>query len=120
MCFDYANLGNEKLADFIGEVPDYQIWSITSSCLALAWSFNTYQATRMNGALDFTKNPAGRITLLLSCICQISSRLVILVTRPFHKNQILEIHIAQSGFLVFGSIETNVRKCVFPKYVSFP
>ena len=80
MCFDYANLGNEKLADFIGEVPDYQIWSITSSCLALAWSFNTYQATRMNGALDFTKNPAGRITLLLSCICQISSRLVILVT----------------------------------------
>ena len=80
MCFDYANIGNEKLADFIGEVPDYQIWSITSSCLALAWSFNTYQATRMNGALDFTKNPAGRITLLLSCICQISSRLVILVT----------------------------------------
>ena len=40
--------------------------------------------------------------------------------RPFHKNQILEIHIAQTGFLVLGPIETNVRKCVFPKYASFP
>ena len=36
------------------------------------------------------------------------------------KNQILEIHIAQTGFLVLGPIETNVRKCVFPKYASFP
>ena len=39
---------------------------------------------------------------------------------PFHKNQILDIHIAQTWFLVLGSIETNVRKWVFPKYVSFP
>ena len=36
------------------------------------------------------------------------------------KNQNLEIHIAQTGFLVLGPIETNVRKCVFPKYASFP
>ena len=27
---------------------------------------------------------------------------------PSHKNQILEINIAQSGFLVLGSIETNM------------
>ena len=45
---------------------------------------------------------------------------IMVVIRLFHKTQILEIHIAQSGFLVLGSIETNVRKCVFPKYVSFP
>ena len=34
--------------------------------------------------------------------------------RPFHRNQILEIHIAPNGFLVLGPIETNVRKCVLP------
>ena len=31
-----------------------------------------------------------------------------LVIRLFHKTQILEINIAQSGFLVLGSIETNM------------
>ena len=45
---------------------------------------------------------------------------IMVVIRLFHKTQTLEIHIAQSGFLVLGSIETNVRKCVFSKYVSFP
>ena len=41
-------------------------------------------------------------------------------TRRFHKNQIWEIHIAQSGLLVLGPVETNVRKCIFPEYVPFP
>ena len=40
--------------------------------------------------------------------------------RQFHKNQVLEWHIAQSGFLVLGPIEISVRKCVFPTYVSLP
>ena len=35
-------------------------------------------------------------------------------------NQILEIHIAQCWLLVLGPIETYVRKCISPKYVSFP
>ena len=37
----------------------------------------------------------------------------VLCTNTLDKKQILEIHIAQSGF-------RNVRKCVFPEYVSFP
>ena len=80
ICFDYSHLLDSKVVDFVFDVPDIQVVSVISSCLALAWSFNTYQATRMNGALDFSKNPAGRIILLLSCICQISSRLFIMIT----------------------------------------
>ena len=38
---------------------------------------------------------------------------------PFHNNQILEIHIAKSLFLVLGPIETDVRKYIFPNYASF-
>ena len=34
--------------------------------------------------------------------------------RLFHKNQDLEIHIAQCLFLVLGPIETDVRKCFAP------
>ena len=34
-----------------------------------------------------------------------------------YENTILEI---QDGLLVHGLIETDVRKCVFPNYVSFP
>ena len=42
------------------------------------------------------------------------------VIRPFHKNPfVLESQDAQSGFLVHGSIEANVRKCDFSNYVSF-
>ena len=37
-----------------------------------------------------------------------------------HKNNILQIQDAQSGLLVHGSIETDVRKCGFSNYVSFP
>ena len=33
---------------------------------------------------------------------------IMVVIRLFHKTQILEINIAQSGFLVLGSIETNM------------
>ena len=41
--------------------------------------------------------------------------------RVFYKNTIFsEIHIAQSWFLVLRPIKTNARKCIFPKYVSFP
>ena len=36
----------------------------------------------------------------------------------FHKNQILEIHIAQSWFLVL--VEINVKKMRFYKYDSSP
>ena len=31
----------------------------------------------------------------------------------FTKTPFLEIHIAQSGFLVLGPTETTVRKCIF-------
>ena len=79
MTYDYSTLLNKSVSDFADEVPELQFWSIVTSCLALAWSFSSYQATKMNGALDFDSNLAGRLVLLLSYLCQISARLVILV-----------------------------------------
>ena len=38
----------------------------------------------------------------------------------FTKTPFLEIHVAQSWFLVLGPIETDVRKRISPKYVPFP
>ena len=51
------------------------------------------------------------------CICIVYTICVRLTVSKF---QILECHIAQSGFLVLGPIEINVRKCVFPKHVPLP
>ena len=79
MTYDYSKLLKKSVTEFADEVPELQFWSIVTSCLALAWSFSSYQATKKNGALDFDSNLAGRLVLLLSCICQISARLVILV-----------------------------------------
>ena len=79
MTYDYSTLLNKSVSDFADEVPELQFWSIVTSCLALAWSFSSYQSTKMNGALDFDSNLAGRLVLLLSYLCQISARLVILV-----------------------------------------
>ena len=78
-CFNYSKLLETNLSDFSKEVPKLQFWSVITSCLTLAWSFNSYKATTMNGALDFSSNLTGRLVLLASCVCQISSRLVILV-----------------------------------------
>ena len=74
MFFEYSKMFEGTVSDFFNDVPELQFWSILTSCLALAWSFSSYQATKMNGALDFTSNFAGRLVLLLSCICQISAR----------------------------------------------
>ena len=52
-----------------------QFWSIVTSIISLSWSFTYYQAVQKKGALDFTSNPFGRLTLLFSNICQITSRL---------------------------------------------
>ena len=79
MFFEYSKMFEGTVSDFFNDVPELQFWSILTSCLALAWSFSSYQATKMNGALDFTSNFAGRLVLLLSCICQISARLVLFV-----------------------------------------
>lgn len=83
VCFNYSKLLETNLSNFSMEVPKLQLWSVITSCLALAWSFNSYQATTMNGALDFSSNLTGRLVLLASCICQISSRLVIFVMFAF-------------------------------------
>ena len=79
MYYDYPKLLSISVTNFAKEIPRLQLWSIIASCLALAWSFSSYKATKMNGALDFTSNFAGRLVLLFSCICQISARLVIFV-----------------------------------------
>ena len=67
MTYDYSTLLNKSVSDFADEVPELQFWSIVTSCLALAWSFSSYQSTKMNGALDFDSNLAGRLVLLLLC-----------------------------------------------------
>ena len=75
MCIHYESLIDLKIT----EISELQFWSIVTSCLSLAWSFNVSQAVMKNGALDFGTNFIGRLVLLLSCICQISARLFIIV-----------------------------------------
>ena len=70
----------ESLVDLkITEISELQFWSNVTSCLSLAWSFNVSQAVMKNGALDFGTNFMGRLILLLSCLCQISARLFIIL-----------------------------------------
>ena len=80
MCFNqYHNLLEEDLSGLLSNVPKLQFWAIFTSCLSLAWSFNTYQASKKTGALDFESNLWGRLVLLGSCICLITSRLFVFV-----------------------------------------
>ena len=80
MCFnEYHNLLEEDLSSFFSNVPKLQFWAIFTSCLSLAWSFNSYQASKKYGALDFKSNLWGRLVLLTSCICLITSRLFVFV-----------------------------------------
>ena len=79
MCFDYHDLLNEDLSNFFSNVPKLQLWAILTSCLSLSWSFNIYLASKKTGALDFDSNIWGRLVLLASCICLITSRLFVFV-----------------------------------------
>ena len=80
MCFNqYHNLLEEDLSSFLSNMPKLQFWAIFTSCLSLAWSFNSYQASKKTGALDFESNLWGRLVLLTSCICLITSRLFVFV-----------------------------------------
>ena len=77
MCINYESLID--LNNLTTEISELQFWSIVTSCLSLAWSFNVSQAVMKNGALDFGTNFMGRLVLLMSCLFQISSRLFIVV-----------------------------------------
>lgn len=79
MCIDFTTYKSLTINDFFGDVHNIQLYSIITSCLALAWSFNSYQARSKNGALDFGANLLGRIVLFSACLCQISSRLFLFV-----------------------------------------
>ena len=79
MCFNYHDLLNEDLSNFFSNVPKLQLWAILTSCLSLSWSFNVYLASKKTGALDFDSNIWGRLVLLASCICLITSRLFVFV-----------------------------------------
>ena len=56
-----------------------QFWSIVTSIMSLSWSFTFHQAIKKNGALDFGANFVGRMTLFLSNLLQITSRLFALI-----------------------------------------
>ena len=75
LCFNYTELFDLNIVMAAQNLPKLQIWSIITSCLSLAWSFNSYQATSKNGALDFNSNPVGRMILFAYCACFIFSRL---------------------------------------------
>ena len=70
---------DQKATDLFFNIKSLQFWSILTSCLSLSWSFTVYQSLKKRGALDFGANPLGRIFLLFSNICQISSRLLAFV-----------------------------------------
>ena len=76
---DYHSLLEQDISDFFSDVPRLQFWAIVTSCLGLSWSFNAYQTSKKTGALDFEANLWGRLVLLTSCICQITSRLFVFV-----------------------------------------
>merc|ERR550517_1496946 len=47
--------------------------------MSLSWSYNAYQTSKKTGALDFDSNIWGRLVLLASCVCLITSRLFVFV-----------------------------------------
>ena len=69
----------QSVNDWFTSVSDLQFWSILTSCISLAWSFNFYQSIKKKGALGFGSNLIGRTLLLVVDILQISSRLVAFV-----------------------------------------
>ena len=77
--FDYHHLLENDLSTFFSNVPRLQFWAIFTSCMSLSWSFNAYQTSQKTGALDFDANLWGRLVLLASCICLITSRLFVFV-----------------------------------------
>ena len=56
-----------------------QLFSMMTSIISLAWSFAFYKASMKREALDFDVNPLGRIVIILSNLCMITSRLIALV-----------------------------------------
>ena len=70
---DNAFNTNQSVNDWIDKVSKLQFWSILTSCISLAWSFNFYQSVKKRGALGFGSNAIGRIILLLANIFQVSS-----------------------------------------------
>ena len=56
-----------------------QFVSMLTSIVSLAWSFAFYKAAMKREALDFDVNPLGRIFLILSNLCMVTSRLTALV-----------------------------------------
>jgi hypothetical protein len=56
-----------------------QFVSMLTSIVSLAWSFAFYKAAMKREALDFDVNPMGRIVLILSNLCMVTSRLTALV-----------------------------------------
>ena len=79
LCFNYHELLDQDISSFFSDVPRLQFWAIVTSCISLSWSFNAYQTSKKTGALDFEANLSGRLILLTSCVCQITSRLFVFV-----------------------------------------
>ena len=46
-------------------------YSVLSSVISLSWSFTSYEATKLKGALDFSVNALGRILIWLSNVLQV-------------------------------------------------
>jgi hypothetical protein len=75
-CESYKELLEKPILETFSTESVLQFWSVITSVLALAWSFNFYKITQKSGALEFNANPIGRVCLWLSTLLQISCRLL--------------------------------------------
>ena len=57
-----------KTSEVLNNVSTY---SVLSSIISLSWSFTSYEATKLKGALDFSVNALGRILIWLSNVLQV-------------------------------------------------
>ena len=68
-----------SITDVFSSPERIQFWSIVTSIISLSWSFTFYQSIQKRGALNFSSNFAGRITVFLANLLQITSRLFALI-----------------------------------------
>ena len=78
-CGAYQQIFEKSPAKTFSAISTIQFFSVITSLICLAWSFNFYKVTQKSGALDFSANAAGRICLLVSSFLQITCRLLAFV-----------------------------------------
>ena len=111
---------NQRASDLFFNVRNLQFWSILTSCLA--WSFTFYQSVKKHGALSLGANPMGRLVLLLSNVCQTSTRLIAFVLFAYscgEGNSWPTILFVVSHIILMSGVHFTVSKDYNDKRVIF-